>query len=98
MVASFDKYKRIKAHGSGNIALAMAGLIDSKYINESEALYAAKYILVNTSFCIKANYAITGTFVLEPRGLYVLLLNGALDYLKNGNDMIGGENCNGCFS
>lgn len=63
------------------IALAMSGLIDKKYVNEYKATLAAKYILQNTSFCIKANYATTGSFVLEPVGEYVLLLNGALDYL-----------------
>lgn len=72
------------------MALAMAGLIDSKYLEESNAIYAAKYVLVNTSFCIKANYATNGTFVTEPFGLYILLLNGALDYLQT-----GGCFCNG---
>ena len=69
-------------------ALALAGLIDSKYINEYEALYAAKYMIQFTSFCIKANYAMTGSFVTEPVGLYVLLLNGALENVDR-----GGCNC-----
>ena len=71
------------------IALAMAGLIDSKYINEINALEAAKYVLLNTTYCIKANYATTGTFCMEFPGLYILLLNGALDYLKEGGYING---------
>ena len=65
-------------------ALALAGLIDEQYIDETNALIAAKYILVNASYCIKANYAITGTFVCEPTDLYILILNGALEYLIQG--------------
>ena len=66
------------------IALAMAKLIEPKYLLEENALFAAKYVLCNTSFCIKANYAITGSFCTEPVGLYILLLNGALKYLTIG--------------
>ena len=66
------------------IALAMAKLIDSEYLNETRALYAAKYITTNTAFCVKANYATTGSFALEPPGLYILLLNGALKYIDDG--------------
>lgn len=63
------------------IALAMAGLIDEKYLMEDNALFAAKQVMGLTTYCIKANYAVTGSFTLEPIGLYTLLLNGALDYL-----------------
>jgi hypothetical protein len=63
------------------MALAMAGLIEKKYVIESEALAAAKYVMQNTTFCIKVNYATTGSFVTEPNGMYILLLNGALQYL-----------------
>lgn len=66
------------------IALAMAKLIEPQYLIEENALFAAKYVLCNTSFCIKANYAITGSFCTEPVGLYILLLNGALKYLTVG--------------
>lgn len=66
------------------IALAMAGLIEPQYLIEENALFAAKYVLCNTSFCIKANYAVTGSFCTEPVGLYILLLNGALKYLTIG--------------
>ena len=72
------------------MALALAGLIEPKYLDEREALYAAKYILANTSFCIKVNYATTGSFVIEPTSLYILILNGALQYIDR-----GGRN-NGC--
>lgn len=73
------------------IALAMAGLIEEKYVNEGEALHAAKYVLGSTAFCPKANYAVTGSFCLEPTGFYILLLNGALDYLEE-------DSCNGNFN
>lgn len=66
------------------IALAMAKLIEPQYLIEENALFAAKYVLCNTSFCIKANYATTGSFCTEPVGLYILLLNGALKYLTIG--------------
>ena len=74
------------------MALAAAGIIDKKYVFESNALYAAKYVILNTTYCIKVNYAVTGSFATEPSGMYVLLLNGALDYLDN-----GGGCCNGNF-
>ena len=66
------------------IALAMAGLIEPQYLNEVRALEAAKYVVLNTTFCIKANYAMTGSFCTESPGLYILLLNGALEYLQQG--------------
>lgn len=66
------------------ISLAMAGLIEAQYLNEEKALYAAKYIIINTAYCVKANYATTGSFALESPGMYILLLNGALKYLDNG--------------
>ena len=75
------------------MGLAMAGLIDQKYIYEGQALMAAKTVLAATSYCIKANYATTGSFITEPTDLYILLLNGALDYLM---DNTGGCNCGNC--
>ena len=66
------------------IALAMAGQIDQKYLNENNAFLAAQYMLLNTAYCIKNNYAVTGSFILESVDLYKLLLNGALDYLTQG--------------
>ena len=63
------------------IALAMAGLIEPQYLNENNAMIAAKGILLNTCFCIKVNYAENGSFCTEHIGYYILLLNGALKYL-----------------
>ena len=82
------------------MALAMAGQIDPIYISEYEALKAATYMCFNSSYCIKANYAITGSFLLEPDDLYKLYLNGALPYLTEDgiwydNDEMIGDNCNG---
>ena len=62
-------------------ALAMAGQVKIKYLNEYEALKAASYIRNNCSFCLKNNYNQLGSFFLEPVDLYKLLLNGALDLL-----------------
>lgn len=42
---------------------------------------------------------ITGSFAVEPFDLYKLFLNGALKYIKDENDIIGGCNghsCNTC--
>lgn len=66
------------------MALAAAGTIDQKYLNEAEALHAAKYYLASTAFCPKANYAMTGSFCLPSTGNYILILNGALEYLDRG--------------
>lgn len=63
------------------MSLAMAGLIEPEYLDEERALFAAKQVLTNGCFCIKVNYAMLGTFYMEPNDLYVLLLNGALKYL-----------------
>lgn len=65
------------------LALAMAGQIDSKYLNENEALKAAKYIYTNVPYCIKCNYRETGSFTMEHSDTYKLLLNGAMDFLTN---------------
>jgi hypothetical protein len=65
------------------LALAMAQEIDSKYLNEVEALKAAKYIYYNSAYCIKCNYRETGSFTMESVDIYKLLLNGALEYLTN---------------
>lgn len=78
------------------MALAMANIIDQKYLDENEALQAAGFILTNAAYCIKANYMITGSFVSEPFDLYVLLLNGALDYIRLDTGGCNGEFCNTC--
>lgn len=66
-------------------ALAMAGQIDIRYLDENNALQAASYIRDNCSFCIKNNYDQLGSFFLESVDLYKLLLNGALPLLLEGN-------------
>ena len=63
------------------MALALDGQIDSIYLDEKEALRAARYILAATAFCIKDNYNITGSYFMQPVGMFKLLLNGALPYL-----------------
>lgn len=73
------------------IALAMSGQINKKYLNEYNALYAARYIATTTAYCIKNNYAVTGSFLLESVDLYKLLLNGALEYLTQGGTCYNGE-------
>ena len=56
------------------IALAMAGQIDKKYLNEPNAVFAAQFIASNAAYCIKNNYAVTGSFILESVDLYKLML------------------------
>ena len=72
-------------------ALAMAGQIDSRYLNEYEALKAIQYMSYNSAYCIKANYSITGSFLLESTGLYKLFLNGALPLLTQGDTWYNGN-------
>ena len=73
------------------IALALAGQVDEKYLDEETARVAALYFQTNCAFCIKDNYNQTGSFTLQPNGLFKLLLNGALDYIWP-----QGGNCQSC--
>lgn len=75
------------------IALAMSGLVDKKYLNETEAHRAALYFQTCCSFCIKDNYNQTGSYTLFHTGLYKLLLNGALDYIYPYEDEGGCVTC-----
>lgn len=68
------------------IALAMSKLIDKKYLDEKEALKAAIFIQSKTAYCIKENYNITGSYILQPTGLFILLLNGAKELIENNED------------
>jgi len=68
------------------IALALAGLIDKKYLNETQAMRGARFVLTHASFCIKNNYSMNGSFCNEPADLYILLLNGAMEYILGGNN------------
>ena len=64
------------------IALAMADQIDSIYLDEANALKAALFVSRSTAWCIKDNYNTTGSFAMQPVGLYKLLLNGALQEIQ----------------
>lgn len=64
------------------VLLAMAGLIDEKYISEEEAVRAAQIIQAHgVSTCIKDNFNMTGSILLQDHGIIKLLLNGAIDYI-----------------
>lgn len=60
---------------------AKLGEIDSKYIDEAEALKAADYFLRSTSFCVRDSLSVTGSLTQFPIGLIKLLLNGAQNYV-----------------
>lgn len=78
------------------ITLAMAGQIESCYIDQENALKAAIFIQSHTAFCIKDNYNKTGSFTLVPNGTLKLLLNGAMHYIQHDNELrIEGDWCNG---
>lgn len=63
------------------MALAMAGQVEKKYLDENEALKAAIALAESCAYCIKNNYNDTRSFTMEPVGEFKLLLNGALQYL-----------------
>lgn len=69
------------------VALAMAGQIESKYIHHENALKAAIFIQAHTSYCIKDNLNITGSYTLPPLGIYKLLLNGAMEYIQHEGEL-----------
>ena len=64
------------------LALAMAGQIDPKFIDQKEALKAGIFIQSHLSFCVKDNIETTGSISLTPFGELKLLLNGAMDYIQ----------------
>jgi hypothetical protein len=66
------------------MALALSGQVESKYLNERDALEAAVFIHNHTAFCVKDNYNENGTFSMIPLGTIKLFLNGALEYIKEG--------------
>ena len=76
-----DTTARLATNTAMIVALAMAEEIDSKYLNEEEALKAAIYLHYNGAYCVKNNYNINGSLTLEPVGFYKLMLNGAVDQL-----------------
>lgn len=61
--------------------LAAAGQIDSKYLREDEACLGTRLFQHYIPFCVKDNYAITGSRTLDPIGFYRLFFNGAIDYI-----------------
>ena len=67
------------------ILTAMAGQIESKYLNQETAMLAAQFLRRNC-ICVKDNYEVTNTVSLIPIGLIRLLLNGALTYLLGDYD------------
>lgn len=69
------------------IALALAGEIEQQYIDETNALKAAIFIQGHASYCIKDNYNKTGSYTLEPVGMYKLLLNGAMQYIQHDGEL-----------
>ena len=69
------------------IGLALAGEIDEIYASEENALKAAIFMQSHTSYCIKDNYNKTGSYTLQPVGLYKLLLNGAMEWIQNDDEM-----------
>ncbi len=80
------------------MALAAAGQIDQKYLDEVEANNAAQFIATHTSYCIKDNYNVTGSFITIPVGLPKLLLNGAREYIEDRREdeiKFGGKTSNG---
>jgi sulfatase maturation enzyme AslB (radical SAM superfamily) len=73
------------------MALAMAGEIDSRYLDELEAAEAAVFIQNSTSYCLKDNYNVTGSFITIPVGIPKLLLNGAREYIEMKDEDINTE-------
>lgn len=62
--------------------LASNNLIDKKYIDFKEALYAAKF-LHTIPYCIRDSIGVVGSIIVYPMGLLKLLLNGAMEYIIN---------------
>ena len=62
--------------------LAYNNLIDKKYTDIKEALYAAKFIHT-IPYCIRDSVGVAGSIIIYPMGLLKLLLNGAMEYIIN---------------
>lgn len=62
--------------------LAFTKQIDPKYRDQKEALRAGIFIQTHTSYCVRDNYATTGSITLFPVGIIKLLLNGAKEYIE----------------
>lgn len=68
-------------------ALALADQIEKKYLNYENALKAAIEFQSRTPLCYKDNYNVTGSASLIPVGLLKMFLNGALDYIVQGDPL-----------
>lgn len=64
------------------ITLAMAHQIDSKFIDQKEALKAGIFIQSHIPFCIKDNINMCGSLGCTSNGELKLLLNGAMEYIQ----------------
>jgi hypothetical protein len=51
-------------------------------------------VLYNCAYCVKNNYNITGSFLLESADFYKLFLNGALDIMTKGGAWFDGNENN----
>lgn len=76
----------------GNLAsmivmLSLTKHIEAKYSNIEKATIAARYIIQDIGICLKDNYNSTGSISMIPNGLIILLLNGALPYIMERNDV-----------
>lgn len=65
--------------------LALAGEIDEKYKTEEGAIIGAEKYQFATCNCLRDNYMVTGSITLQPEGMIRLLLNGAIDYIMEGD-------------
>ena len=66
------------------LLLANAGQIDEKYKDKVEAVHGAYFLLTCTSYCVRDNLGTTGSIYMYPLGLIKLLLNGAREYIEQG--------------
>lgn len=78
---------RLAANTALVTALAMAGQIDECFLDPINALKGAIFVQGHTSNCIKDNYHKTGSYMLQPVGLYKLLLNGAMQEIQHEGEL-----------
>lgn len=84
-------YKKNDTAKIANIAsliklLAYNKQIDYKYHTSEEAIKAAYFVLNRTAYCVRDNLGVTNSIYMYPVGLLKLLLNGAEEYLRQGED------------
>lgn len=78
--------------------LAISGEIEERYTTEKGAIEGALKFQSCTCNCLRDNYQVTGSTLLPPEGMIILLLNGAIDYIMPEDDSCdnGGCNCGCC--